>query len=117
MRNRAAERAAAEFARAASFGYIHPPPPPPPHAYTSFPTWPMQGAAHSPPPHLWSMGAAVSLHGLPSAAATSATMHNARMALPALSPRDSEEREDSVSPEAHRMIGKPTICVIKTNQR
>nr|XP_036671711.1 paired box protein Pax-6 isoform X2 [Drosophila suzukii] len=38
LRNRAAERAAAEFARAASYGYaIHPTHP---HPYTSFPTWP-----------------------------------------------------------------------------
>ncbi|XP_017043411.1 probable serine/threonine-protein kinase DDB_G0278845 isoform X1 [Drosophila ficusphila] len=44
LRNRAAERAAAEFARAASYGYaIHPTHP---HPYTSFPTWP----AHHP---LW----------------------------------------------------------------
>ncbi|XP_022225315.2 paired box protein Pax-1 isoform X2 [Drosophila obscura] len=38
LRNRAAERAAAEFARAASYGYaMHPTHP---HPYTSFPTWP-----------------------------------------------------------------------------
>ncbi|KAH8300743.1 hypothetical protein KR059_001332 [Drosophila kikkawai] len=44
LRNRAAERAAAEFARAASYGYaMHPTHP---HPYTSFPTWP----AHHP---LW----------------------------------------------------------------
>lgn len=35
LRNRAAERAAAEFARAASYGYINPQ-----HPYASFPTWP-----------------------------------------------------------------------------
>ncbi|KAH8250994.1 hypothetical protein KR026_004096 [Drosophila bipectinata] len=45
LRNRAAERAAAEFARAASYGYaMHPTHP---HPYTSFPTWP----THHP---LWS---------------------------------------------------------------
>ncbi|XP_046808917.1 paired box protein Pax-7 isoform X3 [Lucilia cuprina] len=35
LRNRAAERAAAEFARAASYGYINPQ-----HPYASFQTWP-----------------------------------------------------------------------------
>ncbi|XP_023032953.1 mucin-5AC isoform X1 [Drosophila willistoni] len=45
LRNRAAERAAAEFARAASYGYaMHPTHP---HPYTSFPTW---TTAHHP---LW----------------------------------------------------------------
>ncbi|XP_058987796.1 paired box protein Pax-6 isoform X3 [Musca domestica] len=45
LRNRAAERAAAEFARAASYGYINPQ-----HPYASFPTWPTALPAS---PQLW----------------------------------------------------------------
>lgn len=52
LRNRAAERAAAEFARAAGYGLY---PAHPAHPYASFPwpppgLWPVQGP-HTPPPH------------------------------------------------------------------
>ncbi|XP_032595360.1 ras guanine nucleotide exchange factor P isoform X2 [Drosophila grimshawi] len=50
LRNRAAERAAAEFARAASYGYALHPTHPHPHPYTSFPTWPASLPGHHP---LW----------------------------------------------------------------
>ncbi|XP_075161824.1 segmentation protein paired-like isoform X1 [Haematobia irritans] len=49
LRNRAAERAAAEFARAASYGYMSPQ-----HPYASFPTWPT--ALPTTPP-LWQSAA------------------------------------------------------------
>ncbi|XP_055382241.1 retinal homeobox protein Rx-like isoform X2 [Condylostylus longicornis] len=50
LRNRAAERAAAEFARAAGYGLY------PPHPYTGFP-WPPNPAATA---HLWSPSSALS---------------------------------------------------------
>ncbi|KAH8345843.1 hypothetical protein KR067_007513 [Drosophila pandora] len=130
LRNRAAERAAAEFARAASYGYaMHPTHP---HPYTSFPTWP----THHP---LWSavplpVGAGASgagVGGLPpggssgygsegnassnpnsngnnntnsGSACGDSSAGSGRFSLPALSP-DSGSR-DSRSPdgEANRMI-------------
>lgn len=132
LRNRAAERAAAEFARAASYGYaMHPTHP---HPYTSFPTWP----THHP---LWSavplpVGTAASgagVGGLPPGSSSGygsegnassnpnsngnnntnsgsgcgdSSAGSGRFSLPALSP-DSGSR-DSRSPdgEANRMIGE-----------
>ncbi|KAH8397493.1 hypothetical protein KR222_008316, partial [Zaprionus bogoriensis] len=119
LRNRAAERAAAEFARAASYGYaLHPSHPTHPHPYTSFPTWPASLPGHH---ALWS---AVPMPGnsgaLPGSSSfcssdgnsgnSNATANNSlssgRLSLPALSP-DSGSR-DSRSPDvdANRMIGK-----------
>ncbi|TMW45974.1 hypothetical protein DOY81_008946, partial [Sarcophaga bullata] len=49
LRNRAAERAAAEFARAASYSYMNQQ-----HPYVSFPTWPTTFAAGHQPWHLTS---------------------------------------------------------------
>ncbi|BFF98795.1 paired box protein Pax-3-B [Drosophila madeirensis] len=107
LRNRAAERAAAEFARAASYGYaLHPTHP---HPYTSFPTWPGHHA-------LWG---AVPLPGSSnsygSEAANSHNSHsnntnsgcgessagNGRLSLPAMSPDSGsrESRRSSRSPE------------------
>ncbi|XP_037940350.1 paired box protein Pax-2a-like isoform X2 [Teleopsis dalmanni] len=91
LRNRAAERAAAEFARAASYGYIHPT-----HPYTSFPTWSPTMTAH-----LWqpTAGTPNSLHNLP----TNSSATSLNTSLPALSP-DSGSRDTLGSPDANRMI-------------
>ncbi|XP_034137157.1 paired box protein Pax-6 isoform X1 [Drosophila guanche] len=118
LRNRAAERAAAEFARAASYGYaLHPTHP---HPYTSFPTWP----GHHP---LWG---AVPLPGSSNSyGSEAANSHNShsnntnsgsacgessagsgRLSLPAMSPDSGsrESRRSSRSPEldveANRVI-------------
>ncbi|XP_030385575.1 paired box protein Pax-7 [Scaptodrosophila lebanonensis] len=121
LRNRAAERAAAEFARAASYGYaMHHPPT---HPYTSFPTWPTAMPAHH---ALWSavpMATAANTNMPASSLASDGHISNSnnnnntnsgsicgdssagsggRLSLPALSP-DSESR-DSHSPDANRMI-------------
>ncbi|KAH8371225.1 hypothetical protein KR093_006680, partial [Drosophila rubida] len=117
LRNRAAERAAAEFARAASYGYaLHPTHPHPhshPHPYTSFPTWPATLPGHHP---LWS---AVPLPGsgaLPGSSSYSGseggsshpTPHNhsssASLSLPALSPGSGSRDSQSPDVEANRMI-------------
>ncbi|KAH8307026.1 hypothetical protein KR044_003454, partial [Drosophila immigrans] len=131
LRNRAAERAAAEFARAATYGYaLHPTHPHPhPHPYTSFPTWPATLAGHHP---LWS---AVPLPGsgaLPGSSysnsdgSSNPTTNNhsssASLSLPALSPGSGSRDSQSPDVEANRMIGKlnnileSICCVIKSER-
>ncbi|XP_054085039.1 visual system homeobox 1-like [Zeugodacus cucurbitae] len=100
LRNRAAERAAAEFARATSYVYMHP-------THPGFPTWP--SSLPPPPPHLWAPGAATAgaagvgggfPHSLPSG---SLTPTNSSISIPAISP-GSGSHETLGSPDASRMI-------------
>ncbi|XP_034108498.1 paired box protein Pax-3-B isoform X1 [Drosophila albomicans] len=113
LRNRAAERAAAEFARAATYGYaLHPTHPHPhTHPYTSFPTWPATLPGHHP---LWS---AVPLPGsgaLPGSSysnsdgSSNPTTNNhsssASLSLPALSPGSGSRDSQSPDVDANRMI-------------
>ncbi|XP_053953970.1 paired box protein Pax-6-like isoform X1 [Anastrepha ludens] len=101
LRNRAAERAAAEFARATSYVYMHP-------THPSFPTWP---SAIPPPHHLWAPGAppnggggSGSGSGLPHIFPPgSLTSTNSSISLPAISP-GSGSHETLGSPDASRMI-------------
>ncbi|EDV51558.1 paired box protein Pax-6 isoform X1 [Drosophila erecta] len=131
LRNRAAERAAAEFARAASYGYaIHPTHP---HPYTSFPTWPahhpLWGAVPlaTPPPGagapLPQPGGSGSSYGSDgnmssnpnSSNSNSNTTHSnghngdssagsGRLSLPALSPDSGSRDSRSPDADANRMI-------------
>lgn len=81
LRNRAAERAAAEFARAAGYGLY------PPNPYSSF-AWPATA-------HLWSAGS-----GFPGISPGSATTSGT-----ACSP-GSGSHETLGSPDGNRLIGK-----------
>ncbi|XP_034483475.1 paired box protein Pax-7 isoform X1 [Drosophila innubila] len=120
LRNRAAERAAAEFARAASYGYALHPTHPHPHPYTSFPTWPATLPGHHP---LWS---AVPLPGSSSLPGSSysnsdgnsnpntnnhsssvcggSSAGSGRLSLPALSPGSGSRDSQSPDVDANRMI-------------
>ncbi|XP_050335494.1 paired box protein Pax-6-like isoform X1 [Bactrocera neohumeralis] len=100
LRNRAAERAAAEFARATSYVYMHP-------THPGFPTWP--STLPPPPPHLWAPGAATAGAGgvgggfpnsLPQGSLTPA---NSNISIPPISP-GSGSHETLGSPDASRMI-------------
>ncbi|XP_039966379.1 paired box protein Pax-3-like isoform X3 [Bactrocera tryoni] len=100
LRNRAAERAAAEFARATSYVYMHP-------THPGFPTWP--STLPPPPPHLWAPGAAAAGAGgvgggfpnsLPQGSLTPA---NSNISIPPISP-GSGSHETLGSPDASRMI-------------
>ncbi|XP_017139127.1 paired box protein Pax-6 isoform X1 [Drosophila miranda] len=119
LRNRAAERAAAEFARAASYGYaLHPTHP---HPYTSFPTWPghhpLWGAVPLPAGGALPGSTSYGSDGNSSSNANSHTTNSnnttngsacgessagsGRLSLPALSPESgSRESRSSRSPEA-----------------
>lgn len=126
LRNRAAERAAAEFARAASYGYaLHPSHPHPhPHPYTSFPTWPssLPAAHHA----LWSAvpmaaGGSGALPGSSGSYASdgnsgsvgnnnnnnnSGSLSSGRLSLPALSPESGSRESRSPDVDANRLIGE-----------
>ncbi|XP_011208384.3 paired box protein Pax-6 isoform X2 [Bactrocera dorsalis] len=100
LRNRAAERAAAEFARATSYVYMHP-------THPGFPTWP--STLPPPPPHLWAPGAAAAGAGgvgggfpnsLPQGSLTPA---NSNISIPPISP-GSGSHETLGSPDASRLI-------------
>ncbi|XP_017475689.1 PREDICTED: uncharacterized protein LOC108365962 isoform X3 [Rhagoletis zephyria] len=98
LRNRAAERAAAEFARATSYVYMHP-------THPGFPTWP---AALPPPPphHLWGApGAPTNAGSMPHSLTPhgSLTPTSSGISLPAISP-SSGSHETLGSPDASRMI-------------
>ncbi|XP_067646679.1 paired box protein Pax-6-like [Eurosta solidaginis] len=104
LRNRAAERAAAEFARATSYVYMHP-------THPGFPAWPPAIPPPPPPHHLWPPGAPPSgvsgggslnslTHSLPPG---SLTPTNSSVSLPAMSP-GSGSHETLGSPDASRMI-------------
>lgn len=85
LRNRAAERAAAEFARAAGYGLY------PPHAYPGFP-WP-------PPSHpMWPSGHP----GMSGNIASPGSATTPR----ALSSPNSGSHETLGSPDGHRLIGE-----------
>ena len=88
LRNRAAERAAAEFARAAGYGLY----PPPHHPYGGF-GWP--------PTHMWppsAAAAATNMSGITSPGSTSSH---------ALSPASAcGSHETPGSPDANRLIGE-----------
>ncbi len=81
LRNRAAERAAAEFARAAGYGLY------PPHPYSGFP-WPTTA-------HLWPGGAP-----LPSIASPGSTSTPGTIGSP-----NSGSHDTMGSPDANRLIG------------
>lgn len=118
LRNRAAERAAAEFARAASYGYALHPTHPHPHPYTSFPTWPssLPGAHHA----LWSAvpmpGGSGALPGSGFGSEGHAVLNNSnnnggslssgRLSLPAMSPESGSRDSRSPDVDANRMIGE-----------
>ncbi|XP_020713551.1 paired box protein Pax-6 isoform X1 [Ceratitis capitata] len=98
LRNRAAERAAAEFARATSYVYMHP-------THPGFPAW--AGPPPPPPPHhLWSPGAPAGVgatgftHSLPPG---SLTPTHSNISVPAVSP-SAGSHETLGSPDASRMI-------------
>ncbi|XP_018794996.1 PREDICTED: segmentation protein paired-like isoform X1 [Bactrocera latifrons] len=100
LRNRAAERAAAEFARATSYVYMHP-------THPGFPTWP--STLPPPPPHLWTPGATAAGAGgvgcgfpnsLPQGSLPPA---NSNISIPPISP-GSGSHETLGSPDASRMI-------------
>ncbi|XP_061397504.1 paired box protein Pax-6-like, partial [Musca vetustissima] len=99
LRNRAAERAAAEFARAASYGYINPQ-----HPYASFPTWP---TALPPTPQLWqpaSVNHATTILDKPvESNSTEMENNNCNDCVSRLSPASSGN-DTLGSPEANRMI-------------
>ncbi|XP_055853727.1 paired box protein Pax-6-like isoform X2 [Episyrphus balteatus] len=92
LRNRAAERAAAEFARAAGYGLY----PPPPHAYPGF-SWPPSAAAAAAAVHLWQPGNPMPTGISPNSAGSTTTSG------PALSP-GSGSHDTLESPDANRMI-------------
>lgn len=123
LRNRAAERAAAEFARAASYGYALHPTHPHPHPYTSFPTWPssLPGAHHA----LWSAvpmpGGSGALPGSGFGSEGHAVLNNSnnnnggslssgRLSLPAMSPESGSRDSRSPDVDANRMIGELQSC-------
>lgn len=81
MRNRAAERAAAEFARAAGYGLY------PPHAYPGFP-WPA-------PTHMWPSG-----HGMPNITSPGSASTPRTLGSP-----NSGSHETLGSPDGSRLIG------------
>lgn len=87
LRNRAAERAAQEFARAAGYGLY-----PPPHPYGGF-GWP--------PTHMWAPNAATNMHGITPPGSTSSH---------ALSPGSGGSHETPGSPDGNRLIGE---CAMK----
>ncbi|XP_055906341.1 paired box protein Pax-3-like isoform X1 [Eupeodes corollae] len=91
LRNRAAERAAAEFARAAGYGLY----PPPPHAYPGF-SWPPSAAAAAAAVHLWQPG-----NHMPGISPNS--VGSTSTSGPALSP-GSGSHDTLESPDANRMI-------------
>ncbi|EDW69480.1 protein gooseberry isoform X1 [Drosophila virilis] len=120
LRNRAAERAAAEFARAASYGYALHPTHPHPHPYTSFPTWPATLPGHHP---LWGAVPLPASSALPGSSSynsdgssnpntnnnsTSAgggsSAGSGRLSLPALSPESGSRDSRSPDVDANRMI-------------
>nr|XP_014096220.2 paired box protein Pax-6-like [Bactrocera oleae] len=100
LRNRAAERAAAEFARATSYVYMHP-------THPGFPTWP--STLPPPPPHLWASGATMTGAagvggGFPNSLPPgSLTPTNSNVSIPPISP-GSGSHETLGSPDASRMI-------------
>lgn len=114
LRNRAAERAAAEFARAASYGYALHPTHPHAHPYTSFPTWPssLPGAHHA----LWSAvpmpgGSGFGTDGNSmlhnnSNNNNSGSLSSGRLSLPAMSPESGSRDSRSPDVDANRMIGE-----------
>lgn len=81
LRNRAAERAAAEFARAAGYGLY------PPHAYPGFP-WPA-------PTHMWPSG-----HGMPNIQSPGSASTPRTLGSP-----NSGSHETLGSPDGSRLIG------------
>lgn len=81
LRNRAAERAAAEFARAAGYGLY------PPHAYPGFP-WPA-------PTHMWPSG-----HGMPNITSPGSASTPRTLGSP-----NSGSHETLGSPDGSRLIG------------
>lgn len=83
LRNRAAERAAAEFARAAGYGLY------PPSPYGTFP-WSAAAA------HLWPQG-----HGLPGMSSSGSSSTPGTIGSPG-----SGSHETMGSPEANRLIGE-----------
>lgn len=86
LRNRAAERAAAEFARAAGYGLY------PPNPYSGFP-WPS-------PAHLWPPGS-----GFPGISPGSTT------ASGTVGSPGSGSHETLGSPDGNRLIGRPIITL------
>ncbi|KAL7732466.1 hypothetical protein ACLKA6_004425 [Drosophila palustris] len=116
LRNRAAERAAAEFARAASYGYALHPTHPHPHPYTSFPTWPATLPGHHP---LWSAvplpgssysnsegnsNANSNNHNSQQSICGGSSAGSGRLSLPALSPGSGSRDSQSPDVDANRMI-------------
>ncbi|XP_017842415.2 paired box protein Pax-2-B isoform X3 [Drosophila busckii] len=121
LRNRAAERAAAEFARAASYGYaLHPTHPHShhhPHPYTSFPTWSATIPGHHP---LWNAVPLPTTGTLPSPSLCGDANINAnnntkaiggessvgcgRLSLPAMSPESGSRDSRSPDVDANRLI-------------
>lgn len=92
LRNRAAERAAAEFARAAGYGLY----PPPPHPYPGF-SWPPSAAAAAAAVHLWQPSNPITAGISPNSVGSTTTSGQA------LSP-GSGSHDTCESPDAHRMI-------------
>jgi len=123
LRNRAAERAAAEFARAASYGYALHPTHPHAHPYTSFPTWPATLPGHHP---LWSAVPLPGSSSLPGSSYSNSDGNSnpntnnhsssvcggssGRLSLPALSPGSGSRDSQSPDVDANRMIGK-LLCL------
>lgn len=122
LRNRAAERAAAEFARAASYGYALHPTHPHSHPYTSFPTWPATLPGHHP---LWGAVPLAASGALPNSssynsdgssnpntnnnsisAGGGSSVGSGRLSLPALSPESGSRDSRSPDVDANRVIGK-----------
>lgn len=92
LRNRAAERAAAEFARAAGYGlYPH-------HAYPGFP-WPS--------PHMWGGGGP----GIPNLTSPGSTSTPRTMGSP-----NSGSHDTLGSPDGNRLIGTINIAKLKQFQ-
>lgn len=83
LRNRAAERAAAEFARAAGYGLY------PPHGYPGFP-WPA-------PQHMWPSG-----HGMPNMISPGSASTPRTLGSP-----NSGSHDTLGSPDGSRLIGTP----------
>jgi paired box protein 6 len=83
LRNRAAERAAAEFARAAGYGLY------PPHPYGGFP-WP-------PGPHLWAQAPS----GMPGLGSSGSSSTPGTIGSPG-----SGSHETMSSPDRNKLIGK-----------
>ncbi|XP_030238272.1 uncharacterized protein LOC115561902 isoform X2 [Drosophila navojoa] len=120
LRNRAAERAAAEFARAASYGYALHPTHPHSHPYTSFPTWPATLPGHHP---LWGAVPLAASGALPGSnsynsdgssnpntnnnsisAGGGSSAGSGRLSLPALSPESGSRDSRSPDVDANRLI-------------